>query len=349
MADTRETIQARMLQNINDSFDRSTGSFFFDATKPVAIELEGMGADIDGILDKGFATTATGEYLDRKVAEQGLNPPRKPATKATGTVQITGQQGATIAKGIKVASDTVTYTVTSETTVIGATNIEIVSVECDQAGSIGDAPVGAIKSFPVTIAGLSAVTNPAAFTDGYDGESDTELRQRYFEKVRTPPTSGNVYHYRSWAKEVTGVGDARIFPLWNGNGTVKVVIIDSNKQPADAELISDVTTHIEDVRPIGATVTVVSAAGLSINIVATLTLATGYTLNQVKGYIETNITNYLKSIAFIESAVSYARIGSTILSTEGVLDYTGLTVNGGTSNIAVSDLQVAILGTVTVS
>ncbi len=36
-----------------------------------------------------------------------------------------------------------------------------------------------------------------------------------------------------------------------------------------------------------------------------------------------------------------------ILGIPGVMDYTGLTLNGGTSNIAVSDIQVAVKGTVT--
>ena len=27
-----------------------------------------------------------------------------------------------------------------------------------------------------------------------------------------PATSGNVYHYMQWAREVAGVGDSKIFP-----------------------------------------------------------------------------------------------------------------------------------------
>jgi len=113
--------------------------------------------------------------------------------------------------------------------------------------------------------------------------------------------------------------------------------------------MQEVTDHIEDVRPIGATVTVASATGVAINIAVTLTLAAGYTAEQVTGYIEANIIEYLKDIAFVETYVSYARIGSTILDTEGVLDYSGLTVNGGTANIAIADTEVAVLGAVTIT
>jgi uncharacterized phage protein gp47/JayE len=344
MADTAEQIRARMLGRIPPEMDISEGSFYYDVLQAVAIELAAQGVDVDGILDDGFVLTGTGTYLDRKVAEQGIT--RKPATKTTGQATITGQPGTSVEVGIKVASDTALYTVT-QAVVIDASTQANVTVQCDQYGIIGNCPTGAIKYFPVTITGLSAVTNTLAFTNGYDGEPDDEFRQRYLDKVRAPLTSGNINEYKNWAMEVTGVGNARVFPLWNGNGTVKVVIIDSNNQPASVQLITDVTNHIETVRPIGATVTVDSATSLAINLAVTLSLVSGYTIIQVKGFIQSNISAYFASIAFIESFISYARIGSIILGTEGVLDYIGLTVNSGTANIAISNQQVAILGTLT--
>ena len=47
--------------------------------------------------------------------------------------------------------------------------------------------------------------------------------------------------------------------------------------------------------------------------------------------------------------VSYARIGSAILDTDGVEDYEGLTVNGGTANLTVPAKYAAVLGEVSVS
>ncbi|WP_432406738.1 hypothetical protein [Wukongibacter sp. M2B1] len=40
MLETRETIQNRMLSNIAGQYDKTEGSFIYDAIKPVAIELE---------------------------------------------------------------------------------------------------------------------------------------------------------------------------------------------------------------------------------------------------------------------------------------------------------------------
>lgn len=346
MGESKEEIRDRMLANVSDEYDKSEGQFFNDNLAAVAIELEQGYQRITTAPEIAFAEVATGTNLDKKVAEQGLT--RKPATKANTTVTITGTPGVEINPTTKVASDTVNF-IPLETKIIGGTGQESVSVECEVAGSTGNVPAGSIKYFPVTIPGLTAVTNPLAVTNGYNGEPDAELRSRYFNKVRTPATSGNVYHYKSWALEVVGVGDVKVFPTWNGNGTIKVVIINSNKRAADAQLITDTTEYIEAQRPIGATVTVISAAELAINIGATLTLVPGYTLEQARISIETKVTEFLKSIAFLSDVVSYALIGSLILQAEGVADYTNYTLNTGIVNIVIGAEEVAVLGVVTVA
>ena len=96
---TREEILSRLLSNISSEFDKSVGSFFYDTQKPLAIELEGIYDKLTEILLNGFAATAKGEYLDKKVAEQGLT--RKAATYSTGTVTVTGNVGAVISSGDK--------------------------------------------------------------------------------------------------------------------------------------------------------------------------------------------------------------------------------------------------------
>lgn len=171
------------------------------------------------------------------------------------------------------------------------------------------------------------------------------MRERYYTKVRTPATSGNKWHYLNWAKEVIGVGDARVFPLWNGNGTVKIVIINSNKRAADSILINNVANYIEDNRPIGANVTVVSATEKPININVTLVIdSKNYVLENIKTDIERNIVEYLKKIAFVSDYVSYAQIGNIIFNTEGVIDYSSLLLNNGTANITINNEEVAVLG-----
>lgn len=346
MADSKEIIQARLLSNISDEYDKSEGSFFYDVEKPVAIELETLHLKADDILNKGFADTANDRDLDRICGEQGVY--RKPATKATGIVTITGVLGTEIVKGEMIASDNVNFIFLENKTIPVGGSVDV-SVECEEYGVIGNVPVGSIKYFPKTLEGLQTVINASAITNGYDKETNESLKERYYTKVRTPATSGNKWHYLNWAKEVTGVGDARVFPLWNGNGTVKVVIINSNKRAADSTLIDSVVSNIEENRPIGATVTVMSATEKVINVSVTLTIDTNnYTMEGITTDIEGALIQYFKDIAFKETYVSYAKIGNLIFDIPGVLDYSSLLVNNGTANISLGEEEIPVLGGVVI-
>lgn len=343
---TQEQILSRLLSNISSEFDKSVGSFFYDVQKPSAIELESIYEKMEQILLNGFAATAKGSCLDSKVAEQGLT--RKAATNSVGAVTVSGNVGYVISSGDKVASDTLVFTVL-ETKYIESTGSAIVSVECDTPGKAGNVPIGVINRFPITISGLVSVTNTVPTNGGFDEESDDELRERYFEKVSLPSTSGSKYHYVMWAKEVSGVGDAKCLPLWNGNGTVKVIIINADKQTASEGLIAEVAAHIEDNRPIGAEVTIESAVPLTINISVSLTLANGVTAESAKQKITEAVSSYLKKNTFAGTYISYAQIGGCILSVDEILDYNNLKVNGSTSNITVPETSVPVLGVITLA
>lgn len=342
MADSVATIHERMLGNIDDEFDKNKGEFVYDLTMPTAIETARLDEKSDYMLDQGFVDTATGDNLDRKCAEK--NVIRRQATYASGVVTIAGVAGAAITAGELVASDTVSFAFTRDASLPASGQIDI-EVICQTAGAAGNVPAGAIKSFPKTLEGLRTVANAKPFINGYDQESDDSLRERYYIKARTPATSGNKWHYLGWAKEVTGVGDARVFPLDNGPGTVTVIIIDANMRGADDALIASTLAHIEEVRPIGAAVTVRSAEELPVNVSLTLQIdSENYTMETVHENIKNSLIEYLKDIAFQETYVSYAKIGNTVLNCAGVLDYNNLTLNGGTANIPIEDTQVAVLG-----
>lgn len=350
-----------MLTNISNDYDKSVGSFIYDATTPAAIELEKAYQDMDDVVDMMSIENLIEDDLTQRVKERtGID--RKPATKATTTVTVTGQIGTVINVGDKVASDTVNFSFT-ESKMIDSSGQASVLVECDEYGTIGNVPANAIKYFPVTLAGLTSVTNPNPVTTGFDEESDADLLDRYYERLQTPATSGNKAHYKSWAKEVVGVGDVRVISCWQGALSVKVVIIDSNKQPASQTLVDQVQAYIdpniagtgEGTAPMGAFCTVVSAIGKIMSISFSATLAPGYTSSQAVTQVEEKLQAYYKEIAFVDDeitkqpkSVSYAIIGSKILETNAITDYTNLLVNSGTANITIGIEEVPISGGVTI-
>lgn len=231
----------------------------------------------------------------------------------------------------------------NETVSIAENGSVEVGATCTVSGSAGNVKKGDINRFPITLPGITAVQNITDFTGGYDAESDADLLERYLEKVSRPNVSGNKYHYIEWAKEVSGVGDVKVIPLWNGAGTVKVVIVDADNRPADSELISKVKEHIEENRPIGAEVTVVSASPVMINISVRLTADN---TSNIQTTFENVLKDYLSGEAVKKEYISYAKIGSLILSISGVEDYTDLKVNSGTENIKIADGAVPVLESV---
>jgi uncharacterized phage protein gp47/JayE len=352
MSDSKETIINRLLSDIDDSYDKNKGTVFYDAEMPVAIELETAYKTIEKLPDEAMPDTATGKDLDRVVK---AFVERKTSTKSTGIVTLTGIAGSNINKGDLVSSDTVNFYF-YENSIIPSSGTIDVKVVCVNYGIAGNIIAGAIKYFPKTLKGLQTVTNKEAFTDGYDEETDDELRERYYLKVKNIVNSSNKNSYRNWALEITGTGDARVIPIWNGPGTVKVIIINANKTGADETLVNTVQDYIDPNKngdgsgtaPCGGGVcTVVSAAEKSINIKCKI----DSTLSDevARKAITNDITNYLKKIAFDDEIkyVSYAKVGSEIISISGINDYSDLTINNGTSNIDINDDEVAVFGGVT--
>jgi len=346
MSERGTNIRAR----ISDEYEKTAGYLTYDMTEACGQEMDIMDDEIDAVAVKLDASKLTGDELTRFVLQhKGIS--RKIATYATGTVTVTGT--GSIAVGDLFETDNgVQFSATSAVTVTDTADVPVQAVIAGNTGVVGS---GTIVQFPVTLSGIVTVTNASATTGGYDAETDADLYARYLVALQTPASSGNKYDYKNWALEVTGVGDAQVYPLGHGDNTVDVVIINTAKQPADTTLVASVQAHIdpssegkgEGTAPIGAHCYVSSATATNINIGVKLTLKVGADETTVKAAVEANIASYLKSIAFTGSAVSYAQIGNQIIDTEGVLDYESLTVNGGTANIAISDRYVAVLGTVT--
>lgn len=345
MVETAQEIHARMLRNTSDEQDRSNGSFVFDVEMAAAIEFEKQQKEIEKVGKKNDVENLFNDELTRFVFQR-TGVTRKLATKSVTPVVISGVEGAIISKGDLVGTDTLNFEIL-EDSVIPSSGQVTVLVASQLYGTIGNVPSNSITRFPTTISGLINVYNPNSVTNGYEAESDDDLKKRYYNKLQRPGKAGNKYHYEEWANEVIGVGSVRVIPKFNGPLTMKVVIIDSNKQPADDELINSVYGHIFSEMPFGVEeLSVDSALAVEINISVKIIKSSAYTNEMIETNIKKSIIEYLKSIAFEMDYISYARIGGLIIESDGVLDYTDLLVNGGTSKIPIGNEEIAVLGVV---
>lgn len=337
-----EAILQNMLNNTDNKFDKSNGSFVYDVEKAVAIELQNLEVKNESFIDKIDVDKLTEEELERFVYQRTAVS-RKEATYATKAVTIVASAPTTLVSGSLVAADDIFYEVVNTTNVVTGSNGVV--VRCTQSGSVGNVPVGAINAFPVTLANIVSVTNTEPFDNGYDEETDESLRSRYYAHLQNVGKAGNPDHFREWAQEVAGVGKVKVTPRWRGPLTVRVAILDVNSNFATTELINNVYNHIMSQLSIGPDVSVVTATRLNIDISANFVLIDGYVWEDVKQDITDSLNQYFNEIAFEDDTqyVSYARIGGVILNVEGIEDYSNLLVNGGTVNVQIGEIEKAAI------
>ena len=179
--------------------------------------------------------------------------------------------------------------------------------------------------------------------------------------MRYPATSGNPQFYINLALEVSGVGAAGCVRCHAGRGTVKVVVVDSNFESPEDELIERVFEHIEKYRPIGVEVTVTAAEPVVVNIDADI--VGNINLDDFKSGVEiyfkkmmlgrfvdyTAVDSYSEISSIPAGSVSRAMLGSIIVVEAGAdsYDYDSLTLNNKHEDILLTVEQIPRLGTVT--
>lgn len=340
--ETYEVIRQRMLDTMSNNIDKREGSFVSNMVSPVGVEFAKYYIELDNILAIMFLEDSTNEFLDKKVHDFGVY--RKEGTKAKGVVQVKGQKGTHIPAGHTILSESGLEFKTVESSWIEDGPLDVLVGAVDVGTEYNIIANTQFKLNP-HISGISEITNLEGFTGGINRETDDELRDRFFEIIRRPATSGNIYHYEQWAKEIDGINQARVKPLWNGNGTVKVIVSnDSNLVSED--IIQKCQEHIDSVRPVGAEVTVITPQALDITITGNIYMEEGYSSTVAKLEFEENLKSYLSGC---EGTVVYTRVAACLGSVIGVTDYSELKVNGGTVNIQYDDESLPIVKSIDLS
>lgn len=342
---TPEAIKAEILSGL-DLWDTSEGSFADICVSGAALRIWQVYQQMNALVPMFYVDESSGAFIDKACSNYGLT--RKAGSKATVTLTLTGTTGTTVPAGTTFLTDGNLAFLTGAAVTLSAGSATVAATAAEN-GVAYNVAAGAVTHAAVSISGVAAVTNTAAAAGGLDDETDAALVKRLYTRLQQPPTSGNAYHYELWALEVSGVGYAKVLPLWNGNGTVKVLLAGQDGGAVQSGVVSAAVTHIEEERPIGATVTVASAAELTVNIAASVTIDGSTNLAAVKSKLTQLVTDYLRSLVFSTYTVNYNRIGYLLLSIPGVVDYASLTVNGTTVNITVGGAQVPVCGTVEVT
>lgn len=333
-SNTYDVILTRMLASVPNTLDKREGSIIYDALAPIAVELTQAYIEMDVILNEAFADTASREYLIKRAAERGLHP-----SEATYAV-CRGEFNKDVTVGDRFSLGDYNYVV------IEKINTGVYKLQCETTGTTPNGNLGTM--IPIDyINGLETAKLTEVLIPGEDEEETDTFRARYYSTLSTKSFGGNKSDYKEKVNAIAGVGGVKVYPVWNGGGTVKLVIINSEYGKASTALIDTVQTEMDPLQnkgegigiaPIGHIVTVETVTETNVDIESVITYQEGYTFDDVKSYIETMVDDYFlelkKSWQDNSLVIRISQLESRMLNVTGILDVTRTTINGAAINLA---------------
>lgn len=350
---TYDYILADAKAEAGDGIQKGEGSLVFNALSVLAFELEKLYIEANYILNECFADTADIDGLVRVAANRGLT--RKPATNAY--VSVTANTALPI--GWRASLKGYNYVVTEE--LDGASHIY--KAMCEEAGSGPNELLGNLVPIDY-VDGLTSAVITEVLIPGDDIETQEELYRRYLESFGTESFGGNITAYKGIVTGIDGVGGCKVYPVWDGPGTVKVVVIAADYSVPSSYLIDQIQEALVPTdggtgygyAPIDHDVTVEAVTAVTVNVETTITYTPGYSWATIGEQITAAIEGYIESIAEAwsqgdartEALVYVSRLEAAVLNVTGVTDIQGTTLNGSTTNLHLDSDEIPVMGTLVV-
>lgn len=358
--ETFEVIQARKMDFIKamdggSELDTREGSMIHFATAGNSAELAQMYIKLDVTLNETFADTASRDNLIKRTAETGMTP--DPATYAVLKGVFTPSSLEMII-GTRFSGNGVNYAITEKI------SDGVYRLQCESLGVVGNQYLGDL--IPVLyVPGLETCKLTEVLIPGEDEQATESIRTEYFDSFDDKAYGGNVADYTKEINDLDGVGGVKIYPVWNGAGTVKAVIINSLFGQPAAELIAAVQEAVDPaaysgqgygIAPIDHVVTIAGVTTTAVNIATTITYQSGYTWADIQSYVNAAIDAYFTELNQTWQStktltvnngliVRISQIETRLLNITGVLDITGTTLNGTASNLTLGVDNIAVRGT----
>jgi uncharacterized phage protein gp47/JayE len=340
-----QTLIDRVQTDINSRLSGADSRLRRAALTVIGRVLAGLAHGLYGFLDfisrQVFPDSAITEFLDRWAAIWAIS--RKAATKATGTVTITGSNGTVIDSGTVLRrGDGLEYVTTASGIISGGT--VAIAIEASTAAEAGNAAINTVLSFSSPVSGANATGTTSALTGGTDTESDDSLRARLLARIQEPPHGGAKFDYEAWTLSVAGVTRVWVYPLEEGEGTVIVRFMMDDTYTNGIPLAGDVTTvqtYLESVRPVTADVTAVAPIAAPMNF--TIDLGTDDTA-EIRAAVEAELKDMLRRDAKPGGTILVSRIREAISIAAGETDHVLTTPN---ANVTHTTGQIATMGTIT--
>lgn len=351
-----EAIMERLVANVPEELDTREGSVLYNALAPAAWEIQLLYEELNLVLSEVFADTASLEYLARRAAERGVV--HKEATRAIVRAEFTPTDIDVMGGRFTELDSGLPYVVTER---IGP---GLYDLECESEGEQGNLSSGQLitdEAFDDELDLESA--RIIGLTEAASEEEDVEaFRQRYFDSVENQAFGGNVSDYKSKLLKQERVGGVKVYPVWNGGGTVKLVVLNNAYSPPGEALIDELQTLVDPeqnqgeglgIASIGHVVTVEAAEAVPISVAAEIVFLDGVTESEALSSMKAAIEEYLVSLredwgnhdSATGTIVRISRVENKLLNLEElVLDARVTAINGSEKNIELASHQVPVMG-----
>ena len=331
------------LANVTQNIDKREGSLIYTAIAPICAELAKFYLELSSTYDLSFVDTSHGEYLDKIANQFGIH--RNKSTKSIRLATFEDKNGLPldIDTTHKFSIQNLIYSVDKKV------STGTYHLLCTENGSAGNKYFGELSPCQHT-PNLSLAVLKEVISAGADTETDESLKTRFYIKVKGIPFGGNISDYQSMLLKTEGVGAVRVYPVFNGGGTVKLSILTSEFKSPVKSFIEKIQNIVDPVgtqgtgmgfAPIGHRVTVTGGDNQNIDISTKITYMPGWNFEKIKPYLEKEIDDYFYSISKNFSnnknlVVRISHIESRFLSLEGILDIFDTEINGSKNNIVLA-------------
>lgn len=343
MSKTYDEILADILERVGDSLDTRVGSLAYIMASATAINMRAMYDFVEQSRNDAYLDTATGERLESLADLYGFT--RRGETNAV--VKLVGGEGLNV--GDKVACGDLKYEVIS----LGD---DYMLAECTTQGIVGNSYVGEVVPVDnVNVTEEIKIVEIVAYAEGE--EEDDELRKRCLERAKCPMCTGNVVFYKEILDSIAGVGGRKIVPAYEGGGSVKVIVTDTDYNEATQALMDYVKSVLDPVEneglgmglaPIGHRVTVETVEKVDVEIVVEAwgNYPQDYYLRYARNEIPKLFKELNKAWDREEKMVLRDRLIEDVFFSLGCSDVSVKSINGEINRLILEENQM--LGEVTI-
>lgn len=342
-----QTLLDRLITDVKTKYpelDYREGSLVYNAIAAAALELNTFYINADMVNDQSFIETASRTFLYKLSEQMGIDTSIYDATKGT----FKGLFSQEIPIGSRWNLGLYNYTVIEQ--LDNQDPYYVYELECETAGAAPNSIVGTLTPISDVNLNLTYSELVSAIIQGREQFTDDEIVTYYKNKVNGAAVDGNKAQYEVWCGTFDGIGNYKVFPLWNGVNSVKCSILNEINGVASEELIKDFQDYLDPgstgmgdgVAPIGAIVTVSTATEHPINISATIYMKEGYVNN---GELDETIAQYYIDRSYESDYVSYSQIITAIISNPGIENVTNVLLDGGTQDVKLGEEEIPIIGT----